>query len=139
MIPRSELRGYTLNRIGGVSRECAERRKTFGAWQRKVKYAILLCMTKSTYVKQLKDVVFKFDPQGSNRYFLFGSSVRKKKFHDIDLGIVGNKKSRKNISELRDRFYDSRIPYKIDVVDFDAADSEFREHVLHNEPVVWIL
>ncbi len=44
----------------------------------------------------------------------------------------------KKLSELRDHFYDSSIPYKVDVVDFDAADGDFREHVLHNEPIVWI-
>ena len=95
-------------------------------------------MTKTRYIEQVKSVVTKFDPRGSNRYFLFGSSVRKGKFHDIDLAVVGNKLSQKKLSELRDSFYDSNIPYKVDVVDFDAADSDFREYVLYNEPVVWI-
>jgi predicted nucleotidyltransferase len=95
-------------------------------------------MTASRYISQVKEVVGKFDPLGSNRYFLFGSAVRKEKFRDIDLGVVGNKSSQKKLSDLRDRFYDSAIPYKVDVVDFDAADEDFREYVLHNEPVVWI-
>lgn len=89
-------------------------------------------------MQKVKDILEKFDPHGSNRYFLFGSSVQKEKFHDIDLGVVGNRSSQKRLSELRDRFYDSRIPYKVDVVDFDAADSDFREYVLRNEPIVWI-
>ncbi|OGG61993.1 hypothetical protein A3C21_00680 [Candidatus Kaiserbacteria bacterium RIFCSPHIGHO2_02_FULL_59_21] len=95
-------------------------------------------MKNPRYAEQVKEIVEKFDPYGSNRYFLFGSSVRKEKFHDIDLGVVGNRSSRKKLSELRDRFYDSGIPYKVDVVDFDDADADFREYVLHNEPVVWI-
>lgn len=95
-------------------------------------------MTKPRYIEQVKDVISKFDPQGSNRYFLFGSSVRKEKFHDIDLGVTGNKSSQKRLSELRDNFYDSNIPYKVDVIDFDAADSDFREYVLHKETKVWI-
>ena len=95
-------------------------------------------MTNSRYIEQVKKVVTTFDPRGSNRYFLFGSSVRRGKFHDIDLAVVGNTVSQKKLSDLRDSLYDSNIPYKVDVVDFDAADSDFREYVLHNEPVVWI-
>jgi len=95
-------------------------------------------MTKPRYADHVRQIVEKFDPGGSNRYFLFGSSTRKEKFHDIDLGVVGNKVSRRKLSELKDFFYDSRIPYKVDVVDFDAADSDFREYVLNNEPIIWI-
>src|ERR1043166_6194430 len=90
------------------------------------------------YIDQVKKVVEKFDPARSNRYFLFGSSVRGKKFHDIDLGVLGNAAAKKKLSELRDSFYNSAIPYKVDVVDFDVADAEFRDFVLHNESVVWI-
>jgi predicted nucleotidyltransferase len=95
-------------------------------------------MTKPRYTEQVKEVVKKFDPTGSNRYFLFGSSVRAEKFRDIDLGVIGNRTSQKKLSDLRDRFYDAPIPYKVDVVDFDKADSDFREYVLHNEHIVWI-
>ena len=95
-------------------------------------------MTKTRYVNQVKNIVAKFDPQRRNKYFLFGSSVRKEKFGDIDLGVVGNTTSQKQLSELRDCFYDSAIPYKVDVVDFDTADSDFREYVLTKEPIVWI-
>ena len=83
-------------------------------------------------------VVGKFDPEGANRYFLFGSSVRGDTFRDIDLGVVGNERSGKQLSTLRDLFYDAPIPYKVDVVDFDLADKEFTDHVLQSEPLVWI-
>jgi predicted nucleotidyltransferase len=95
-------------------------------------------MTTPKYLQQVKEVVTAFDPQGVNRYFLFGSSVRQEHFHDIDLGVVGNKASLKKLSELRDGFYDSAIPYKVDVVDFDTADKDFSEYVQSNEPIVWI-
>lgn len=95
-------------------------------------------MTEQKYADKLKRAIRKFDPQSSNRYFLFGSSVRKAKFHDIDLGVLGNKSAGKKLSELRDSLYDSDIPYKVDVVDFDAADADFRDYVLRNEPIVWI-
>ena len=95
-------------------------------------------MTAPRYIDQIKEVVIKFDPHGSNRYFLFGSSVRKEKFHDIDLAVVGNKTSKHKLSALRDRLYDAPIPYKVDVVDLDDADSDFRDYVMTKEPLVWI-
>ena len=90
------------------------------------------------YLNEIKNNILIFDPTAANRYFLFGSFVKDKKFHDIDLGVVGNAKSRKNLSELREEFYDSAIPYKIDVVDIDEADLDFKNHVLNEEKVVWL-
>lgn len=90
------------------------------------------------YKTVVSEVIKRFDPEGANRYFLFGSSVRNERFHDIDLAVVGNASARLKIVELRDRFYDSSLPYKVDVVDFDAASDEFRHYVTNNEPIVWI-
>jgi predicted nucleotidyltransferase len=91
-----------------------------------------------THVNKVKEAVERVAPRGLNRYFLFGSSVRKDRFHDIDLGVVGNKVSQKKLSELREIFYDSSIPYRVDVVDFDDADEDFKSYVFTNEPIVWI-
>ena len=90
------------------------------------------------YQGAVKDVIREFDPSGANRYFLFGSSVRDKKFHDIDLGVVGNAAAKENLGDLRDLFYDSPIPYKIDVVDFDEAKKTFVDYVMTYEPIVWL-
>ncbi len=95
-------------------------------------------MISENYIHQLERVISKFDPSGSNRYFLFGSSVRRDRFGDIDLGVVGNRASRKPLGDLREQFYDSTIPYAVDVVDFDEADGSFRDYVLQNEPILWI-
>ena len=90
------------------------------------------------YAQQVTDVVTAFDPQGANRYFLFGSSVRKDRYRDIDVAVVGNQRSHKELSDLRNRFYESTIPYTVDIVDFDASRTDFREYVLAHEPIVWI-
>ena len=93
---------------------------------------------KSRYFKQIKRKITEFDPSRANKYFLFGSFVRGEKYHDIDLGVIGNEKSRKNLSELEDVFYDSTIPYKVDIVDFDGAEKDFKHHVFKKEPLLWI-
>jgi predicted nucleotidyltransferase len=95
-------------------------------------------MTKAVHIEEIKDILRQFDPGGSSRYFLFGSAVRRSSFHDIDLGVMGDGETRKRLGELRERFYHSKLPYKVDVVDFDSADQEFRDYVFSNEPIVWI-
>lgn len=90
------------------------------------------------YLTQIREALAAFDPERSNRYFVFGSAVRSKKFRDIDVGVIGNKKTRKPLRVLRDIFYDAPIPYKIDVVDMDAADEDFQDHVFDKERIVWI-
>lgn len=90
------------------------------------------------YTDQIRDTILDFDPAAANRYFLFGSFVKGEKFHDIDLGVMGNSRSRKNLADLEDKFYDSRIPYKVDVIDVDEADSGFRDYVLNKEKVIWL-
>jgi predicted nucleotidyltransferase len=90
------------------------------------------------HIAQLERVISDFDPKGANRYFVFGSSVRRDRFRDIDIGVLGNRASRKRLSDLRDRFYESTLPYTVDVVDFDDADAPFRDYVLRNEPIVWM-
>ena len=90
------------------------------------------------YEQSVRDVVRKFDPDGENRYFQFGSSVLKPYYRDIDIGVVGNSQTRKKLGGLREAFVNSNIPYKVDVVDFDETNSEFRTFVLSNEPLIWI-
>lgn len=91
-----------------------------------------------TYLAQIKQVIGNFDPEKRNRYFVFGSPARGHKFHDIDLAVQMNCRSKKSLSDLRDLFYDAPIPYKVDVVDIDAADADFREYVMNKETKIWI-
>jgi len=90
------------------------------------------------YLAQIKQVIGNFDPQKQNRYFIFGSAARAQNIHDIDLAVQMDYRSKKSLSDLRDLFYDAPIPYKVDVVDIDAADAGFREYVMDNEIKIWI-
>lgn len=90
------------------------------------------------YLAQIKQVIGNFDPEKRNRYFIFGSAARGHEFHDIDLAVQMDCRSKKSLSDLKDLFYDAPIPYKVDVVDIDAADADFREYVINNETKIWI-
>lgn len=90
------------------------------------------------YLPKIKEVIKNFDPSLKNRYFVFGSSLRKEKFNDIDIGIIGAKVSGTRISDLKEKIEDTTIPYFIDVVDFDSVKKSFSDYVFNNEPVIWI-
>lgn len=90
------------------------------------------------YLPKIKEVIKDFDPSLRNRYFVFGSSLRKEKFNDIDIGVIGAKTSGIRVSDLKEKIEETTIPYFFDVVDFDSAQKSFRDYVFNNESVVWI-
>jgi len=95
-------------------------------------------MISPKYTQKIKSTISSFDPQRENKYFLFGSATRKEKFGDVDVGVMGNARSAKNLADLREQFEESTLPYFVDVVDFDAASSEFTEYVRSAENLVWL-
>lgn len=63
---------------------------------------------------------------------MFGSRVRStaRKYSDIDLVIVGKEAvPERQLSELKDAFAESNLPYRVDVVDWHAVTPEFRAAV----------
>lgn len=73
---------------------------------------------------------------GDFKCFIFGSSLTRKKFGDIDLGIMG-KISKKKISLLKEKFETSNLPFAVDVVDFNGISEKFKNNVF-NEKIIWI-
>jgi predicted nucleotidyltransferase len=90
------------------------------------------------YLPKIKQVIESISNNDGVRYFAFGSSVRKEKFNDIDIGVLGMKRSGLNAMEIKEKFEKTNIPYFIDVVDFDTASQSFKDYVFNNEPIVWI-
>lgn len=61
---------------------------------------------------------------------LFGSRVRgtARKFSDIDLVVVGaSAVPEQTLTGLRDAFANSDLPYKVDVLDWQAITPEFQK------------
>ena len=64
---------------------------------------------------------------------VFGSRYNgtAKKYSDLDLIIFGkNRLSQKIISEIREDFEDSDIPFRIDIIDWNAISHEFQRVIL---------
>ena len=67
------------------------------------------------------------------KVYLFGSwaTGTPSRHSDIDLGIDPAAPLPPGMfAELREQFEESRIPYRVEVVDLSAADPMFREHVI---------
>lgn len=90
------------------------------------------------YLPKIKEVIKNFDQTGKNRYFIFGSSLRKERFNDIDIGVVGASVSGVNVYDLKEKIENTTIPYFVDVVDFDSVRKSFSEYVFNNETIIWI-
>lgn len=67
------------------------------------------------------------------KVYLFGSWARGKpsRHSDIDIGVVPMAPLPPGtLARLRERFEESHIPYRVDVVDLGATDRAFRDAVI---------
>jgi predicted nucleotidyltransferase len=93
-------------------------------------------MLQEKYIDFLKKEVRKFFPQPEVEAFIFGSSVEKDFFCDVDVGLIGDFDRRK-IYELKEELHDSTFPYFVDVVNVGRADQKFQNNVLSGKRV-WL-
>lgn len=93
-------------------------------------------MLKTKYKDFLQKKSREFFPNENVKIFIFGSSLEKEKFNDIDLGIMGDFEE-KLIYELRDALEQSNLPYLVDVVNFNQVSEDFKNFVL-NQKLVWL-
>lgn len=79
---------------------------------------------------QIKKTVKKYLPAENYRIFIFGSRATGKdqRFSDVDVGILGPKMIPGHMMvKIQEELENSRIPFKIDVVDFQKVSDQFRE------------
>ncbi len=81
-------------------------------------------------IAEIKKIIFQFLNPQESKVFIFGSRATGggRKFSDIDIGI----KSKKQIdslllSDIKEAFEESNIPYTVDVVDFSHVSDRFRD------------
>ena len=88
------------------------------------------------YQAQIIEILKKYPELKKTKTFLFGSFLHKKKFFDVDLGISGNVNAQ-TLTELRAEFEQSNFPYKVDIIDFNKVDKEFKNYVF-NQGISWL-
>lgn len=90
-------------------------------------------MLKDKYLQEIKSIVAS-ELEGKNyELLLFGSRAKntEQNFSDIDLSIRCKEKiDRLRLSNLREKFEDSNIPYFIDLIDFIEADPALQASII---------
>lgn len=93
-------------------------------------------MLQKKHVDAVGAVIRRFNRNGKFKAFIFGSSLRRTRFGDIDIGVVGSATTRE-IGRIKEAFEDSDLPYLVDVVRFDETSDRFKKTVL-KEKILWI-
>jgi len=93
-------------------------------------------MIKDRYLKKITEQVDEFSKNRKVKFFVFGSSLKKEHFGDVDLGVegeIGNSEIRK----LKESFDSSTLPYFVDIINFNKVSDSFKKNVFNNK-VLWI-
>lgn len=88
------------------------------------------------YLKEIEEKLRQFAQNKKIKVLIFGSSLKRKHFGDIDVGIIG-KTDKSEIRKLKENFEDSTLPYFVDLIELDETSSDFKENILNNR-ILWI-
>jgi predicted nucleotidyltransferase len=90
------------------------------------------------YLEMVRQILKKNLPQDV-KVFVFGSRANKKakKFSDLDLAIDAPQRiSLTTFANLRSDFEESDVPYKVDIIDFNTIDEDFKKNIAHDLIVI---
>ena len=85
------------------------------------------------YLDQLKDIVLAELRDESVEILLFGSRARGDGHagSDVDIGLIPRRKLNPlKVSVLKEKIEESRVPYKVDIVNLSEVSKEFLDHAL---------
>jgi len=97
----------------------------------------LAFMIKSKYLQEIIKKINQLNQNKKLEFFIFGSSLTKDHFGDIDLGVRGDIKQ-EDIIKLKQSLIDSTLPYFVDVINFNKVSQEFKDNVFNNCRILWI-
>lgn len=93
-------------------------------------------MLKEKYLDQIKKIVQRHLKKDV-RIFIFGSSIIKENFLDVDIGLIDGKISDRELYRIINDLEESLLPYECDVINFNQVDKKFRNSVL-NDKILWL-
>lgn len=91
---------------------------------------------KDTYLTRLEQLLRTLLPKNAG-VFIFGSSLVKANFADIDLAFVGDIHE-KDIASIREKLEESTLPYIFDLVLFEKTTEKFQKSIL-SSPTQWLI
>ena len=83
---------------------------------------------KSDYLDFIVNTIKKYIP--NSKIYFFGSRVagNASQYSDLDVAVSQNEPIKLSIlSEIKEIFAESDIPFKIDLIDFNKVDQEFQK------------
>jgi predicted nucleotidyltransferase len=89
------------------------------------------------HLHMVKDILKQFAP--GYEVLAFGSRVAgtAKRHSDLDLAVVGKKRiATKTLYRLEEAFAESDLPFRVDVLDWDAISSEFRKIIENKYEII---
>ena len=95
-------------------------------------------MISQEYCEKLTGLLKSFDKKTKAHFFIFGSATRKKRFNDVDIGILTDKEDTVDIFALKEYMDRTTFPFFVDIIDFNSAVRGFRDYVFDNEKIVWL-
>lgn len=66
-------------------------------------------MIKNKYLQQVTKKVIQLNQSKNLKFFIYGSSLSKKHFGDLDIGVMGEVKDRE-LAKLKEEFAASTLP-----------------------------
>ncbi|MEK7167661.1 MAG: hypothetical protein AAB791_01520 [Patescibacteria group bacterium] len=93
-------------------------------------------MIKPKYLKRIVAIVKLYGRGRKAKFFIFGSSLERDHFGDVDIGVAGNFET-EEINALKQAFTESTLPYFFDIIDFDHVSRAFKKNTLSNK-VLWL-
>lgn len=93
-------------------------------------------MISNKYIDILREQIKEERFEKKIKFFIFGSSIKRKRFGDLDVGFIGSVQEQK-IRRLKEKLEDSNIPYFVDIINFNNASKSFSDNVFSNK-VLWI-
>ena len=92
-------------------------------------------------IEEFDKILRGFAENENVKIFVFGSRAREDNYpaSDIDVGVLfgeGERETRFKISLLREKFENSNIPQKVDVVNLNEVSDDFKKEVF-KDAVLW--
>lgn len=90
-------------------------------------------MIEPAWSKLIQKKVRKYLPDKDLSVFIFGSRATNDnlRYSDVDIGIMGKEKIKGNLlTAIEEELENSRLPYRINLVDFQNVSSDFKKVAL---------
>lgn len=90
-----------------------------------------------TQMQVIKNILDRLIPNYEARAFGSRYKGNVKPYSDIDIAIVGDKElSNRLMAELREAFEESDLPFRVDILDWNAVSPEFRKVIEEGYEVI---